>query len=330
VQLRRRIRSIALPFIFTSLVALILLSPTGTWAAGEPIGDHWKETPALQMIYFWNLKSKGDGKYKDEWPADKLAAVDTYLFGLRHVYLDMDITGHIAKNHQDRVWVEINNTMTNYPDKYHERQIYDYPPHINVHLPWREPYWNDTNGHFYTSDEGKIEGLKYHYKTGSCPKGDIQVAPDVWTAKRDSACKTVYEERYTTNGELQLRINANSTLYTLRNKGVSNLDVLRGSKVIYNVQRTFYDAAMAKVVWKITNYERQQVITETILANPDTGKIASHTKESKPLPTGSDNPLPAEPSNPPSTTPNNPPPAAQLCGGSQPCVYLYIPQISKQ
>jgi hypothetical protein len=254
------------------------------FAAGPQIRDTWWETPALQITFFWNLESRRDGAYATgDWPEEKLMAADTFLFGLRQAYLDMDITGHIAKHHNDRVWIAINNTQTSYPDIHHESQYYDYPPHINVHLPWRDPYWNDINGHFYTTDTGQIDGLKYAYTNGDCPKDKNWFEPGEWMRKRDSLCEVVYEERFTTGGEIQLRINAGSPIYTLRNKGVSDLDILRGGKLIYNVQNTFYDASIAKAVWKIIDYQQQQIITETIIANPDTGRFTSHTRESKPL-----------------------------------------------
>jgi hypothetical protein len=270
------------------LYLLLVLMLASTWifpsghasAAGSIISDQWRETSSIQMIFFWNLEARRDGKYGEgEWPEAQLTAADTFLFGLRQAYLDMDITGHIAENHDNRVWIEINNTITNFPDIHHERQLYDYPPHINVHLPWREPRWNDTNGHFYTGTDGKVVGLKYNYTTGACPTGEQHVAPGSWTGKRDSNCDVVYEERFTTEGELQLRINEESPIYTLRNKDVSDLDILRGDELLYNIQRTFFDASIAKMVWQITDYQQGRIINETFIAEPDTGQIISRTAE---------------------------------------------------
>jgi hypothetical protein len=108
-------------------------------AAGSPVEDSWRETPALNMVYYWQLYERRDGKYAEDWPENKLLAVDTFLFGYRQALLDMDITAHIANNHADRVWVELNNSSTNYPEQLAAKKIYDYPPHLNAHLPWRNP-----------------------------------------------------------------------------------------------------------------------------------------------------------------------------------------------
>ncbi|HXF64622.1 MAG TPA: hypothetical protein VNK95_23525, partial [Caldilineaceae bacterium] len=179
------------------MVGQPLLQTSPALAAGISIGDGWWETANLRLHFFWNLYERRDGKYAEDWSENKLTAADTFMFGLRQAFLDMDITGHISRNHGNRVWVELNNTQTNYPDEYHSKQIYDYPPHVNIHLPWRNPNWSgDTNSHLYTSDAGQVTGLKVNYTTGKCTKGPTQAAAGTWVSKRDSACKVVYEESW--------------------------------------------------------------------------------------------------------------------------------------
>lgn len=252
-------------------------------ASGDPVGDGFWASSNVHVHFFWNLKARRDGKYKDDWPTERLAAVDTFLFGMRQAFLDMNISEHIITEHDDRVWISMNNTVTNYPDQYHDKQIYDYPPHVNLHLAWREPYWNDTNAHFYTDDTGQILRSRYNYSIGDCPSGDRDIEPGVWMPKVDSQCQVVYEERYTEAGEIQFRIDADSPLYTLRNNGVSDLDVLRDDEVIYNVKRQFHDASIAKMVLAIKDYQRGKLITETIVADPDSGVFTSHTVEEENL-----------------------------------------------
>ncbi|HXF63587.1 MAG TPA: right-handed parallel beta-helix repeat-containing protein [Caldilineaceae bacterium] len=255
-------------------------------AAGDPVFDNWRETPNLQVIFFWNLESRRDGKYAEvEWPEAELTAADTLLFGLRQVYLDMQITEHITENHDNGVWVEINNTVTNFPDKNAERNIHDYPPHVNAHLPWRNPAWSgDTNSHIYTGEDGAVVGIKMHYTTGDCPTGEINVQPGAWVSKRDSECRVVYQERFTETGELQLRLGEGSSIYTLRANAPGDLDILLDDELIYNVKRAFFDASVARMVWEISDYRQKQLVTETIVADPETGAFSEHSKKTSPLP----------------------------------------------
>jgi hypothetical protein len=179
MQLHKKFSTLTLLFILLVLATIPAMEPVPTLAAGAQIVHTWRETVHLQISFFWNLEERRDGGYATgEWPENKLLAVDTFLFGLRQAYLDMDMTGHITENHNNRVWIAMNNTQTSYPDIHHAKQYYDYPPHINVHLPWRDPYWNDTNGHFYVSDTGQIEGLKYAYTIGGCPRQSCPAGKD--------------------------------------------------------------------------------------------------------------------------------------------------------
>ena len=269
-------------------------------ADGPFIIDSWLEEPHLRLSYIWNLYERRDGSYQNDWSEAKLAAVDTWQFGMREALKAMAVSSRIATHHDGDAWIQLYNVATNAPNG----QDTDYPPHINVISYWGSAgtdYQGDVNAHFYPTAQGAIDPQKtwYGWRTEpACPPGIRNPSVGQWMPHLDRQCRTLFEERVTADGDLQLRLAQGHPVYTLRNHAPSNptpsnLDIWRDELHIINLQRVFHNAwinypdpypdGIAKVVWEIRYFEHNRLLTETITANPHSGQILSHQREESPL-----------------------------------------------
>lgn len=277
--------------LMTGMIAAIwtVLGQTRLWAEGPFIIDSWLEEPNLSVSYIWNLYERRDGWYTDNWSDEQLAAVDTFQFGMREAFKLMDTSDIIDAQHGSDAWIKLYNVATNAPTGSN-----DAPPHINVISYWGEAgrqYQGGINGHFYPTAAGHLDTNKTWYAWDSapnCTEGVRNPPVNQWTQHVDRECNLLWEQRVTPSGEIEIRRNADSPIYLLRNKAPSDLDILRDGTRVRNVRRVFHNAwidypapypdGLAKVIWEIRDYESNTLTTETITAKPETGEIVSHER----------------------------------------------------
>lgn len=258
------------------------------------IYDRWLEQPNLSVTYMWNLFERRDGWYIDNWSEGQIAGVDGFEFGVREVFKMMQTSAQIDTQHNADVWIQLYNVATNDPDGSH-----DFPPHMNIISYWGESgkeYDGGVNGHFYTTLTGELDPAEtwYAWHLGSnCDAGDRNPEVNTWISHVDRSCAVMWQERVTSDGELQLRRGANAPIYTVRSQSPGKMEILRGDEVVRSVERTFHNAwinypqpypdGMARVVWEIRDFEAGILTTETITANPETGRFVSHDRVESPL-----------------------------------------------
>lgn len=292
-HLRKAVSNVILA---TGMIAAIwtVLGQSRLWADGPFIIDTWLEEPNLSVSYIWNLYERRDGWYIDSWSDEQLAAVDTFQFGMREAFKLMDMSDIIDAQHNSDAWIKLYNVATNAPNGSN-----DAPPHINVISYWGETgrqYEGDINGHFYPTPAGHLDTNKTWYAwdlAPNCTEGVRNPAINQWMQHVDRNCELLWEERVTASGEIEVRLNADSPVYLLRNKAPSDLDILRDGTRVRNVRRVFHNAwinyptpypdGTARVVWEIRDYESNTLTTETITAKPETGEIVSHERVNTPL-----------------------------------------------
>lgn len=179
-------------------------------------------------------------------------------------------------------------------------------------------YDDAINGHYYTTASGALDPEETWYAwhiSPTCPVGVRKPGVGVWIAHVDRQCRTIYQERVTAEGTLEMRIGEGAPIYALVNKAPSDLDIVLGGEPVRNVRRVFYNAwinypepypeGTAKVVWEIRDYAEQSLTVETIIANPETGEITSHEREVSPLDGAEPSPTPeVDPSPTPEATPS--------------------------
>ena len=275
---------LALIFSSTLFVTTVIPAYAGD---GPAVGSYFRPEPNLRIGYYWNLESRRDGPYSEgggngSWAEieNKLESVDTYLFAMMQVFLDMDISGKIDREHTDRVWVSLYSTTTNYP---HNR-VEDDPPHVNVHTYW-PGYDGDTNAHFTVDTEGRMKSNWYanHHSASNCgDDGRTEPEADEWVDKIDNQCRIVFQERFNSQGDAEFRLSADAEIYTLRNRkvdGRSSIDILYQDEPIYNVQRIAHDPEVATVTFEIKDFRREVIITHYLDADRDSGEIRTYSVE---------------------------------------------------
>ncbi|MEZ4640009.1 MAG: hypothetical protein R2856_34475 [Caldilineaceae bacterium] len=220
--------------------------------------------------------------------SELLAAVDTFEFGLREAFILMEMSDIIDAQHSGDAWIKLYNVGS-------DAVKYDGDaPHINVISYWGQAgrhYQGGIGAHFYPTAAGHLDIDKTWYAWDAamhCPHGDSVPAVNAWTQHVDANCDLLWEERVSADGQLELRRDANSPIYTLRSNTANDLDILRNGRVIRNVRRSFYDTwinhltpdaeGTAKVIWEIRDYQTNTLITETITARPSSGEIVSHER----------------------------------------------------
>jgi hypothetical protein len=252
--------------------------------AGNKIYCTWKEgtNSNLSLIFFWNDRDRADGKYATDWNQAKIDLSDMFLFAYREVMLAMNTAGDIATNHANNCWVELNNTATNWPDELKVKNIYDHPPHLNAHLPWRLPrnWAGDTNSHLYSDDRNGrtvVYNKVNRSGTGNTPTVET-IAADVWTSKKSPELKTVLQERVTSAGDFDLRTGTSSTIFRMRKVSPTEIDIFRNSTKIRNVKRVGWNVKVSRIVVERRNFANRTLITETIEGDYATGALRSRTE----------------------------------------------------
>ncbi len=264
--------------------------------------------PGIQMGTFWNNKERAsvdpnnpyhpDNESWEEWTEPRLTIADTFQWAIKEILVDIDVRARIPADSQ----ISLYNTQTSHPLKPDGSCCTtDYPPHVNFHYHWSnssttEPGWDaDQNGHLSgepATRNGVEVGFIYRYKfnnTNACGKPNIvTLDPDEWNVRLRKDCSPLMEERFTADGEYQLRVDGDSPLYSARSEeGINNVNIYKDDTLIFSVYRSEYvfTSSQAKRVYTVKDLRRNKLITETILSDPNDGHILSHTVSEEDLST---------------------------------------------
>jgi hypothetical protein len=250
-------------------------------AASDSQAFSWQEGPRLTVIEFWNDPSRAACDYgRNPWPRAELAAQRAYVLAARQVLDDeWDISNWIEANRPGRGGARIHGAETNCPGGHR-----DFPPHIHVFYLSidNNGAWRHINSHHYPNSRGQIE---YSFIiANTCDQTTSYDQPaGAWVNVLDDRCSTVWQQRYTTSGELQLRRSASSPTYTLRMRSISGdlsaIDIVLGSQAIYTIQVTEYDPLRYRMSASIRDIRNGVTYDENWRGDPASGKtLISHRR----------------------------------------------------
>ena len=264
----------------------------------------WNEDPHLLIAEWWNAPSTAACDYAaNPWPQAQLAAQRIYVLGARQVLRDeWDIGAWIAQNRAATSEARIHGTETGCYGGH-----LDYPPHLHVfYLVQGANGPLQINSHHYTDANGQISG-NFIIPSLCGQNTSYQQPVNAWLDMLDETCSVAWQQRYTSNGDLELRLDPTAPVYQLRirsvNGDLAGLDVRLSGSLIYSVDVTQYDPVAMTMVATIKDYRNNLLTTETWKGNAATGStLDSHTTKVSSLggaPTST--PTPAATSTPTST-----------------------------
>jgi hypothetical protein len=252
---------------------------------GGPIGTtsdefDWKEGSNFTMAEWWNTPLRAGCLYAvNPWPRASLAAQRAYVLAARQVLRDeWDINSWIAQNRPHTSEARIHGAETGCFQGH-----IDFPPHVHIFYLARDPdgTWRHINSHHYVDAQGFIRDD--FIIPDLCGQNDsYHVAVDAWLNILDEKCTIVWQQRYTSAGDLELRRSPTAPIYALRIRSISgdlsSVDVLREGKVIATAAVVGYDPVGLRMLATIMDYQKQQLVSETWWGNrADKSNLAGHT-----------------------------------------------------
>ena len=273
-MIRSRLAAIALMVVLVLGAAPRAQGATDTRSYAYP----WTEGKLI-TFEFWNDPSRIALEYaQNPWPRGQFAAERAYVTAARLVMRDgLRITDLINSLGKKGI-VHIHGAEANGPRDHH-----DYPPHLHLFYEWTATDGSDnmTNSHAYPDAEGKMRSTAV-VPSVQCGGKFYQQPVDQWLDIMDETCKAIWQQRYTTSGDYQIRRNAAGPTYTIRataiNGDLASLDVLQDGVRRWTVATTAYDGIALRLVVCETDWLNHVVTTETWQGNPSApNQLSSHT-----------------------------------------------------
>ncbi|HEX9115137.1 MAG TPA: right-handed parallel beta-helix repeat-containing protein [Anaerolineae bacterium] len=250
----------------TAVLLMILAAfPARTLGAvdSRSYGYQWTEGK-LTTAEFWNDPSRIGCEYaQNPWPAGAFAAERTYVNAARIALRDglkvTDLINSLGRKGTARV----HGAEANCPNQHH-----DYPPHFHVFYMYVDGSgaWKEVNSHAYPNVQGKITGNFVIPQI--CGGGSsYNLTANQWLDMKDETCTALWQQRFTSAGDYEIRRNAAGPTYTLRarsvNSDLASVDVLENGKLRWNITTTEYTGTGLRLVARETDFNTNVVTMET-------------------------------------------------------------------
>jgi hypothetical protein len=244
----------------------------------------WTEGKLITFEY-WNDPSRVALEYaQNPWPQGQFAAERAYVTAARLVMRDgMHITDLLNSLGRKGV-VHIHGAESNGHNDHH-----DYPPHLHLFYEWTgtDGAENMTNSHAYPDAQGKMRSAGV-VPAEACGGTYFQPAVDQWLNILDETCGAIWQQRYTSAGDYQVRRSAAGPTFTFTAIAVSGdlaaVEVRQDGVLRWTVTTTAYDGIALRLVVRETDWLSRVVTTETWQGNPSApNQLASHSVTTSPI-----------------------------------------------
>jgi hypothetical protein len=273
-MIRNRLAAIALMVVLAFAVAPRAQGATDT----RSYAYSWTEGKLVTFEY-WNDPSRAALEYaQNPWPQGQFAAERAYVTAARLVMRDgLRVTDLINSLGRQGV-AHVHGAESNGHLDHH-----DYPPHLHLFYQWTGANGADnmTNSHAYPDAQGKMRSAAV-VPAAQCGGTFFQPPVDQWLDILDETCTSLWQQRYTTAGDYQVRRNASGPTFTLTATGVSgdlaSVEVRQDGVLRWTVTTTAYDGIALRLVVRETDWLARVITTETWQGNPAApNQLAGHT-----------------------------------------------------
>ncbi|HEX9116877.1 MAG TPA: alkaline phosphatase family protein [Anaerolineae bacterium] len=257
-------------------------TPGTTATATTSYEFDWKEGSNFTIAEWWNASSEAGCAYAaNSWPRQALALHRAFVLAARQVLRnEWDINSWIAKNRPSTSEARIHGAETGCYSGH-----IDYPAHIHVFYLARDAKgtWLHLNSHNYMDAQGRF------YDDFVIPdicgqKSSYHIAVNEWLSILDEKCTTVWQQRYTSAGDMELRRSESAPVYALRARSASgdlaSADVLLAGKVIATAQIVRYDPLAMTMNAVVKDYQKKEQTFESWQGDPQAEKnLTTHTAQ---------------------------------------------------
>lgn len=231
----------------------------------------WRDRARISNAFYLNDCSRRGGDYVNGWEPERIISADTLMMAMRAALLDAKASEYLESRKSGGEF-SISNTDTMFDREMRDKNIRNFPPHVNIHFCW--PAWaGDTNIHAYVDPTGKVERFKINYHGCDHLNRPTLPAAATWVQLVDEKCVSQFEIRYTVTGAVEFRRTGGSTTYSCQLTSPLQAEIQRNGTHKLTVKRLYYRGLEAKIQYRTQDLDTQFTLVETILADGQTGKL---------------------------------------------------------